>query len=55
MQDYIKKPMANQYQYYRALPIDAEQIKEYSKVRLPMPVLALGGEYSFGNATLYSM
>ena len=43
------------FEYYRALPIDAEQIKEYSKVKLAMPVLALGAEYSFGNATLYSM
>ena len=32
-----------------------EQIKEYSKVKLPMPVLALGGEYSFGTAALDSM
>jgi pimeloyl-ACP methyl ester carboxylesterase len=37
------------------VPIDAEQIKEYSKVKLPMPVLALGGENSFGTAALDSM
>jgi pimeloyl-ACP methyl ester carboxylesterase len=43
------------FEYYRAFPIDAEQNKEYSKVKLPMPVLALGGEYSFGNAALTSM
>jgi hypothetical protein len=41
--------------YYRALPIDVEQIKEYSKVKLPMRVLALGGEYSFGSAAFDSM
>jgi len=43
------------FEYYRAFPIDAEQIKEYSKAKLPMPVLALGGEYSFGSAALDSM
>jgi pimeloyl-ACP methyl ester carboxylesterase len=43
------------FEYYRALPIDIEQIKEYSQVKLPMPVLALGGEYSFGSAALDSM
>jgi pimeloyl-ACP methyl ester carboxylesterase len=43
------------FEYYRAFPIDAEQIKEYSKVKLPMPVLALGGENSFGTAALDSM
>ena len=39
----------------KAFQIDAEQIKEYSKVKLPMPVLALGGENSFGTASLVSM
>ena len=43
------------FEYYRAFQIDAEQIKEYSKVKLPMPVLALGGENSFGTAPLDSM
>jgi pimeloyl-ACP methyl ester carboxylesterase len=43
------------FEYYRVFPIDIEQIKEYSKVKLPMPVLALGGEYSFGTAALDSM
>jgi pimeloyl-ACP methyl ester carboxylesterase len=43
------------FEYYRALPINVEQIKEYSKTKLPMPVLALGGEYSFGSAALDSM
>jgi pimeloyl-ACP methyl ester carboxylesterase len=43
------------FEYYRALPMNVEQIKEYSKVKLPMPVLVLGGEYSFGSAALDSM
>jgi pimeloyl-ACP methyl ester carboxylesterase len=43
------------FEYYRALPIDAEQNKEHSRVKLPMPVLVLGGEYSFGTAALESM
>ena len=43
------------FEYYRAFQIDAEQIKEYSKVKLPMSVLALGGENSFGTAPLVSM
>jgi pimeloyl-ACP methyl ester carboxylesterase len=43
------------FEYYRAFPISAEQIKDYSKVKLPMPVLALGGQYSFGTAALDSM
>ena len=43
------------FEYYRAIPLGVEQIKEYSKVKLSMPVLALGGEYSFGTAALDSM
>ena len=43
------------FEYYRALPITAEQNKEHSNIKLTMPVLALGGEYSFGNAILTSM
>jgi pimeloyl-ACP methyl ester carboxylesterase len=43
------------FEYYRAFPISAEQIKEYSKVKLPMPVLALGGECSFGIAAFDSL
>ena len=43
------------FEYYRAFPISAEQIKDYSKVKLLMPVLALGGQYSFGTAALDSM
>jgi hypothetical protein len=42
------------FEYYRAFPIDAEQNKEHAKVKLPMPVLALGGQYT-GNAALASM
>jgi len=43
------------FEYYRAIPLGVEQIEEYSKVKLSMPVLALGGEYSFGTAALDSM
>ena len=43
------------FEYYRAFPITLEQNKEHANVRLPMPVLALGGEYSFGTAALTSM
>ena len=43
------------FEYYRAIPEDIKLNLEYSKIKLPMPVLALGGECSFGNATLDSM
>jgi pimeloyl-ACP methyl ester carboxylesterase len=43
------------FEYYRAFPITAEQNKEHSNTKLTLPVLALGGEYSFGNAILTSM
>ena len=43
------------FEYYRALSDDIKQNKEYSMVKLPMPVLVLGGECSFGDAALYSM
>jgi pimeloyl-ACP methyl ester carboxylesterase len=43
------------FEYYRALSEDVKQNKEYSRVKLPMPVLALGGECSFGTAALDSM
>jgi pimeloyl-ACP methyl ester carboxylesterase len=43
------------FEYYRAFPITLEQNREHANVKLPMPVLALGGEYSFGNAALTSM
>jgi pimeloyl-ACP methyl ester carboxylesterase len=43
------------FEYYRAFPITLEQNREHANVKLSMPVLALGGEYSFGNAALTSM
>ena len=43
------------FEYYRAFPQDAIQNVEASKIKLPMPVLALGGECSFGTAALESM
>jgi pimeloyl-ACP methyl ester carboxylesterase len=43
------------FEYYRALSEDIKQNKEYSMVKLPMPVLVLGGECSFGEAALDSM
>ena len=43
------------FEYYRAFSVTIEQNKEHANVRLPMPVLALGGEYSFGTAALTSM
>jgi pimeloyl-ACP methyl ester carboxylesterase len=43
------------FEYYRSIPEDIKLNQEYSKVKLPMPVLALGGECSFGNAALDSM
>jgi pimeloyl-ACP methyl ester carboxylesterase len=43
------------FEYYRALSDDIKQNKEYSNVKLPMPVLTLGGECSFGTAALDSM
>lgn len=43
------------FEYYRALSEDIKQNKEYSMVKLPMPVLVLGGECSFGDAALDSM
>jgi pimeloyl-ACP methyl ester carboxylesterase len=43
------------FEYYRALSDDIKQNKEYSMVKLPVPVLVLGGECSFGDAALDSM
>jgi len=43
------------FEYYRALLDDVKQNIESSKTKLPMPVLALGGECSFGTAALDSM
>ncbi|MFC4530134.1 alpha/beta fold hydrolase [Sphaerisporangium dianthi] len=36
------------YEYYRAFPADAENNKANASRRLSMPVLAMGGQYSFG-------
>ncbi|MGA9845653.1 MAG: alpha/beta hydrolase [Nitrososphaeraceae archaeon] len=43
------------FEYYRALPQDAIQNMNYSKTKLTMPVLALGGQYGTGNMTLTSI
>ena len=43
------------FEYYRAFPEYIKQNIESSKIKLPMPVLALGGECSFGTAALDSM
>ena len=43
------------FEYYRALLDDVKQNMELSKIKLPMPVLALGGECSFGTAALESL
>ncbi len=43
------------FEYYRAFPENMKQNIESSKIKLPMPVLALGGECSFGTAALESM
>jgi pimeloyl-ACP methyl ester carboxylesterase len=43
------------FEYYRSLLDDIKQNKEYSSVKLPMPVLALGGKCSFDSAALDSM
>jgi pimeloyl-ACP methyl ester carboxylesterase len=46
------------FEYYRAIPQDAIQNMNYSKTKLPMPVLALGGGYipTFGgNVTMPSV
>jgi pimeloyl-ACP methyl ester carboxylesterase len=42
------------FEYYRAFLVNVEQNKEHANVKLPMPVLALGGEYT-GNAALTSI
>jgi pimeloyl-ACP methyl ester carboxylesterase len=47
--------MRASFEYYRAFPTQEEQNREFSKVKLQMPVLALGGEHSFGTAALESM
>jgi len=40
------------FEYYRAYFDDVNQNKEYAKTKLTMPVLALGGDHSFGNSIL---
>jgi hypothetical protein len=47
--------MRSGFEYYKAFPINAEQNKEHSNVKLQMPVLALGGEYNFGTAAFDSL
>jgi len=37
--------------HYRAFPEDGRQVGEWAKVKLKMPVLALGGELSLGEIT----
>ena len=43
------------FEYYRAIFTDIDHNKENAKTKLPMPVLALGGERGFRNAPLHSM
>ena len=43
------------FEYYRALWTDVEHNTENAKTKLKMPVLALGGKYSFGKRTLTTM
>ena len=35
-------------EYFRAHAMDAEENREHAKVKLPMPVLTVGGSASFG-------
>ena len=46
------------FEYYRAFPQDAIQNQNYSKAKLPMPVIAVGGGYNpalGGNITIPSI
>lgn len=43
------------FEYYRAYPYNEQQFKEYSKQKLQIPVLALGGENSGGGFPFYSL
>jgi pimeloyl-ACP methyl ester carboxylesterase len=43
------------FEYYRAFWTDVDHNTENAKTKLKMPVLALGGKYSFGKRTLTSM
>ena len=54
--------MSAGFEHYRAFPQDAIQNENYSKIKLTMPVLALGGGYipTFGGnismpSTIYGM
>jgi pimeloyl-ACP methyl ester carboxylesterase len=41
------------FEYYRAVPQDAIENQNYSKIKLTMPILAVGGSYypALGNVT----
>ena len=43
------------FEYYRAFWDDVAHNTENAKTKLTMPVLALGGKYSFGKQTLRSL
>ena len=47
--------MSRGFAYYRAVAISASQNKEFSKTKLPMPVLALGGQSAVGERLKASM
>ena len=50
-----KGAMSNGFAYYRAAAQSAAQNAEFSRTKLPMPVLALGGEIAGGDALRQSM
>lgn len=43
------------FEHYRAFPVDEQRFQEYSKNKLPMPVLAVGGEFCGGPFPFYSL
>jgi pimeloyl-ACP methyl ester carboxylesterase len=43
------------FEYYRWASQDVQQNQEYAKSKLPMPVLALGGDHSWGASVLHTM
>jgi len=43
------------FEYYRSFSTNAQLFKEYSKEKLRIPVLALGGEYSGADGPFYSL
>lgn len=43
------------FEYYRALPLDAEHNRELAKTKLPMPVLALGADHFIGDGVVAEM